>query len=443
MTGEAPPAGTGGILGSPRIAMFQASWPLQCHAVNLAEALADSGYHVDVFLFDVDHSFVDSRSGAHPQLTIHEWARRRSPKDDGEREVAARTGIKKMLRKIPVLRSLPARAKRRSGELREWCLLFLRSRRGLIPRSVISETAAFVESSSPVALVGVERRGLIWASEISRKTGVPFAYYNLELYTRDHPNSNYSVQAKRAKRLEARAHHAAAATIIQDEHRARVLLADNGIANTQLAFLPVSVPGPPDPTRTRFLHEHLGLHTGDRVVLQLGGIRKERLSLELAEIAQSFPPACLLVMHGEGTPSMLQAVVEANANERVVLSTQLVSDAQLLELIASADVGLVLYGSTNENDILTARSSEKLALFLRAGVPIVAFAYPGYEVIRDYKCGVLIGDLRELPSAVETILAEREDFSRSAVRCFADHYDFNELVKPVIHTLGHLGGEQT
>jgi len=420
------------------VALFQARWALQCHTTNLAEALANAGYRVDVFLYDVDASLVNVRAVARPQLTIHQWAGPGAPNTDGGQGVSAWAEIKKTVKKVPCVSDLSRRVKHKTREMRERWLLRLRSPRGLIPRDVLEKTIASVESAPHVALVGVEKLGLLWAAEVSKATGVPFAYYSLELYTRDHPNANVSAQAKRVKGLEQWAHRAAAVTIVQDERRARVLLADNGVENTRLVFLPVSVPGPPRPSRTQFLHDQLSLQSGAKVILQLGGIRKERLGVQLAASAQSFPPACVLVMHGEGSPSMLQAVKEADHDDRVVLSTHLVSDERLPELIASADVGLVFYGATNQNDILTARSSEKLALFLRSGVPIVAYAYPGYEVIREYRCGVLIHELPQLPDALLTILASREEFSENALRCFVDLYDFNSLVKPVVHTLGHL-----
>lgn len=422
----------------PRVAFFQASWPLQSHAINLAKALADSGHGVDVFLYDVSLSFVSASDIAESALGIHEWARRGGTGAEQEPKGPAWTEVKRKLRRTPRLEGFLRKAKSSVGELREWWLLCVNSPRGVVPRAILEQAIAHVRSAPHVALVGVEKRGLIWAAEVSRATDVPFAYYSLELYTRDHPNSTYSVQAKRVKRLEALSHRMAAATIIQDERRARVLFTDNGIGNSRVICLPVSVPGPPRLARTRFLHEHLGLEDEMRVVLQLGGIRKERLSCELAKSAQSFPPECVLVMHGQGRKSDLDAVKASDKDNRVVLSTELVSETRLPDLIASADVGLVLYGSANQNDILTAKSSEKLALFLRSGIPVVAFAYPGYEVVRDYDCGVLIDDLRDLPAAVSTILANPERYSVNAARCFVDLYDFNALVQPVVHALGHL-----
>jgi len=422
----------------PRIALFQASWPLQIHTVNLAKALVGFGYRVDLYLHDVGFSYVDIGLVAEPGLTIHAWAAPPSAVADCGPARGASQRARRALKRVRILRWLVRTAKHHSRETQEWLLLCLRSRRGLIPSEALSQASASVEAAPHVALVGVEKLGLIWAAEVSRATGVPFAYYSLELYTREHPVSTRSARVRRIKWFEALSHRAAAGTIIQDELRARVLLADNGVTATQLMLLPVSVPGPARASRTRYLHELLSLQDGAKVVLQLGQIVEGRLSVALARTAQSFPPACVLVMHGPGDPSSLAAVAEADGDDRVALSPELVSEGRLPELVASADVGLVFYSDEFVNDRLTARSSEKLARFLRSGVPVVAFAYPGYEVLRDYECGVLIDDLLELPVAVATILARRQIFSENALRCFADLYDSARFMPSVAEALGHL-----
>jgi glycosyltransferase involved in cell wall biosynthesis len=172
--------------------------------------------------------------------------------------------------------------------------------------------------------------------------------------------------------------------------------------------------------------------------LQLGLIWEHRLSVELAAAAQGFPEGWVLVMHGYGEPPCIEAVRRADTRHRTLLSLTMVPYGDLPQIVASARVGLVLYGAWPENDRLTARSSEKLAMFLRAGVPVIAFDYPGYEVITSYDCGVLIGDLGELSAALETVDARREEMSANACTCFSDEYEFTHVVKPTLAVVADL-----
>lgn len=435
----------------PRVGLFQASWPLQSHTLNLAKTMVAEGYSVDLYLFDVDTSFVDLESAADEGLSVHVWGASSAPQHPDGRASSFQGALPSPVnwgwipsRLRPTARSFKRVWKRvlgqigdMAGEMRQTALLHSLPCRNLLPRPVLLQSAQRVTATPHALLVGVEQLGLIWAAEVARPTGVPYAYLSLELYTRDHPHSRTTL-ARRIKQCEARCHRAAAATIIQDEPRARVLLEDNGVQATNVLYLPVSVPGPARCTRTTFLHDRLGLAGDVQIVLQLGVIAEGRLSLSLAAAAQSLPPGCRLVMHGQGRPATFQAIAAADHGDRVSLSTELVSESELPDLVASAAVGLVLYGPRFDNDRLTSRSSEKLALLLRSGVPVVTFGYPGYELIRDYGCGVLINSLDELPNAVRTILADRNAYAENAVRCFEEQYDYSRLVPPVVAALGRL-----
>jgi glycosyltransferase involved in cell wall biosynthesis len=436
---------------SLRVGLFQAGWPLQSHTLNLAKGMMQEGYAVDLYLFDVGTSFVDLESAASEGLSVHVWgSSSRLQYPDGQATFSRsallspveRTWIPSRLR--PPARVLKRLSKRMLAQVAnigretgQRALLHSRPCWNLLPRRVLLASAQQVTAKPPAVLVGIEQLGLIWAAEVARLTGAAYAYYSLELYTRDSPRSQTPL-ARRIKLCEARCHRAAAATIIQDEARARVLLTDNGVQATSVLYLPVSVRGPARRSRTTFLHDRLGLAHDVQIVLQTGNIGEGRLSLPLAIAAQSLPSGCRLVMHGRGSPPDLQAIAAADREDRISLSTELVGESEFPDLVASAAVGLVLYSPRFDNDRLTSRSSEKLALLLRAGVPVVAFAYPGYEVIRDYACGVLIDRLDELPSAVGTILADRDTYSDNAVRCFEEQYDYSRLVPPVVAALGRL-----
>jgi glycosyltransferase involved in cell wall biosynthesis len=65
-----------------------------------------------------------------------------------------------------------------------------------------------------------------------------------------------------------------------------------------------------------------------------------------------------------------------------------------------------------------------MSLYMQCGVPFIAFDYPGYlRLATEDRCGVVIHDLSELPSAITTILGSQETFRHRAYQAFCKHYD--------------------
>jgi glycosyltransferase involved in cell wall biosynthesis len=405
--------------------------------VNLAEALRASGYDVTLCLHDVDTSSMGLYGDIPDGITVRSWApreaRSRQPTTGERRSGGSAAGWA-----LALAHRLLAGALRRARRVREAVLLMVRSSRGFVSTGALRESTELVAAAGDCVLIGVEKAGLVWAGQVAGKTNNALVYYSLELYTRGYPFIEWSYRHRRLKRAEERFHRLADATIVQDEARGHVLLADNGAAQTRIAYLPVSLPGPPQAQPSSRLHRSLGLSTETPIALQLGLIWEHRLSVELAAAAQGFPEGWVLVMHGYGEPPCIEAVRRADTRHRTLLSLTMVPYGDLPQIVASARVGLVLYGAWPENDRLTARSSEKLAMFLRAGVPVIAFDYPGYEVITSYDCGVLIGDLGELSAALETVDARREEMSANACTCFSDEYEFTHVVKPTLAVVADL-----
>jgi glycosyltransferase involved in cell wall biosynthesis len=249
-----------------------------------------------------------------------------------------------------------------------------------------------------------------------------------------------TVRTKCLKHAEEKYHRRASVTIVQDERRGQVLFADNGVKLGRTLYVPVSRLGPPCRTRGTLLRTRLGLSERQRIILQFGHVNREGLGVQLAQLAQSFPDEWTLILHGPAhlKAQGLERYRDASSNGRVVLSSELVPPSQLLELVSSAEIGLALYPSSHLNDTLTAFSSEKVALYLQCGVPVIAFAYPGYEILEHERCGLTINTIDELPRAIERILASLEDYSHDARRCFVKYYEFRTNYQKVVQSLREL-----
>src|SRR5262249_19163152 len=147
------------------------------------------------------------------------------------------------------------------------------------------------------------------------------------------------------KRLEVMASHRAAAIVIQDSLRADSLIAENGLHQPVVYYVPNGAAGPPVTTKSRYFHQLLGLRETDRVILHLGGIDPGFRTLELANAASEWPKGWTLVLHErarrETSDPYIQSVLAAGQG-RVALSLQPVQYDQVHVLVSAADIGVVL-----------------------------------------------------------------------------------------------------
>ncbi len=433
-----------------RIAFFQAEWPVQVHTANLALLLARAGYGVDLFVYTPwNPNYVDLRTlAAEPGITVHDL----SPAPPPPASHRDRRGFSRLARSL-ASRLPPVRSACRAvhyGLLatgrtaQEGWRLLRGSEVGLLPRGLADRARDLMGSQPYHCAIGVEKKGLLWAAAATRGTAIPVVYYSLELFGRDYARARarWSLEFRRLRAAERRRHRRAAATIVQDPDRARVLFEDNGLslADASILYLPVSVIGPPRHEPSQLLRERFGLPAHTRIVLSFGLIHEDRYALDLARAAQRFPDDWVLVMHGLPDAGTLEKIRAIDRRGKVLLSLERVPAHRVADVIASADVGLAFYRPELANDRLTAFSSEKMALYMRCGVPFIAFDYAGYRRLADdEQCGVVIRNLDELPRAIRTILDARDRFARHARRTFEKYYDFTSNFAAVLQGIELLG----
>ncbi len=419
-----------------RVAVFQADWALQSQTAYCAIELARSGYNVDLFLRNTPEYYEIDRLRTIPGIKIYLFNSSNNVSLAAKSVPTLKTRFKKWL---------GLRLSYLDSSLRYFLWLYRKTYasflddKDLIPEKILEESQDIINQHDYKCLIGIEKKGLIWAGKIAAESNLPFFYYSLELYTNKHNSSRQSLDACRVKQAEEKYHKLSTATIVQDKERADVLLKDNGIQSSDLIFVPVSLLEEPQIKKTNFLQEKFDLDKGNKVILQFGQINKERFSIDLANIAQNFPKNWILVFHGHDHGSAVQKINEIDTKQRVIVSLDPLPSSEIKELIASADIGLVFYKKWPLNDRLTAFSSEKIALYLQSGIPIIAFDYPGYrELMKKFKCGVTIKSLDELDDAIESILRSYDEFRSGAYECYNEYFRYSEHFKKVVEKISSL-----
>lgn len=273
-------------------------------------------------------------------------------------------------------------------------------------------------------VIGIEEEGLIAAH--AYLPDLPLIHYSLELYYEEHPHYTGLPYWKRFKQLFRAAFAHLDMLIVQDEDRARVVFQDahQPYDPQKVRLFPVSYPGPAQRYRSHYLRQRFP-DIGDRpILLQFGSIEKRRCSPNLIRATRLCPPDLAVIFHGNFRD---RASLQALKIGRCRVSGELVPFERLVDIPASADIGLVFYADISENERLIAHASGQLALFLKCGVPVIVDHKPSMRsLVQTYHCGVAVEHADDIFDAARHILADYEAYCQGALECFAREHDLRE-----------------
>lgn len=420
----------------PRIAIFKATLPLQIHTINLALSFQKAGFGVDVFLFEIEAQSYQELDVFYNANNIRVFSfNEQTHKKSYQKEYMG--PVKTQKKGYWYFSNLIQTFKFSMNYILYWMKFDF----GFIPNRILDKTIKILTASHYRCLIGVEKKGLVWAGIISKKTNIPIMYYNLELFTWDDPYTLQSVRMKRLKQLEDKYHKHCIGTIIQDKRRASVLFSDNKTPWHRVFFLPVSLAGGIEKNKSSYFQDKFNLNHRQSILLYVGLIHPSRYCYELVDISQTFSSDLVVIFHSvpnDTATDELPNLQNRNKFQKSLFSLERVASSELGSVISSAHMGLVLYKNKTINDTLTGFSSEKLTYYLKCGIPIIAFNYPSYEYIEQEKCGVLIHDISEIEYAANKILASYDDYRKNAFNCFEKYFQFETNVQPIINFINKL-----
>ncbi len=287
-------------------------------------------------------------------------------------------------------------------------------------------------------LVGVDPVGLIISGTVATIFRAQFFYFNLEILFASELTSFY---IRIIKVLERYFNRRSAFSVIQDQSRAEMLARENQIPLDTILLLPNSPAGEARPRRSLYLRNKLGIADDQSLILHVGTLSKWTCTPELISASRRWPDQLALVLHSRQRGDELS--FDWADHPWVKVSEGPVPSQVLPELIASADVGLVLYRRDDhfmhgDNIEYVGLSSGKMAEYLRCGVPVVVTAFPGLcEIVEQYRCGICVDGVDDLAGAIRGILADRAQYSQGAIRCFNEVFRFEHKFEAVLMRLNH------
>lgn len=283
---------------------------------------------------------------------------------------------------------------------------------------------------------GVDPEGAIRAQGFARRHGLPFIYVSFEVFFWDELNTEEKVAHKQD---ECAASHAAAFVIVQDHWRGALFAAQNGLAEARLEYLPVAPCSFPPVARGDELRRRYDIPPDKTLVLHSGSFDAWTYAAELLASAPYWPEEFVLVVHTRYRPDPQEEyalLLQGAQSDRVIVDLDPLPAEDYERLVASADIGLVLYKSIvdeerwethylQKNLQVIGLSSGKFSQYLKCGLPVVSVAQDAYdELLTEYGFGENVPTLEDIPAALERVRANLDYHRAEAQRLFEERLAF-------------------
>lgn len=292
--------------------------------------------------------------------------------------------------------------------------------------------------SARTLVIAVEKEGLIVARGAGTGTLV---YYSLELYPDELNSTSVYRHICREEKLASRD---LSALVIQDSTREKVFKSRLDLelsASFSTIYMPVSVDFTHGaPAKQKYWHAKFGLANEVKIVLYFGVISRRDRGLE--DFISGFSeagPNWAFVIHGFGEEAFIEELNNEYRGKNVFVSQGLVPEEEILSLVKSSDVGLTWYSCDTENDCHTAFSSEKIALFLSAGKPILTNFGPTYsELYSKFSCGFAEKNPRAFGARLPDLMKNYRMMSFDSTRAYNTFYNFQTNSEKLLAALKEL-----
>lgn len=280
-------------------------------------------------------------------------------------------------------------------------------------------------------ILGVNSAGIIRGYEYAKRYDVPLVYLSFGIFFRDELLSRREIKEKEC---ECIASQFADLVVIQDRWRARLLAAENGLSPEKFEYLPVSPAGSRSVRKSDYLRRRFNLSERQTIVLHSGSFAKWTYADELLENVATWPEDFVLVVHTRYKPGRrdryIQAIQQARLSN-VVLSTDPLPMEEYEQLVASADIGLVLYKPmgtryTQKNIQTVGLSSGKFSFFMKYGLPVISIGQQTYaQLLVDYVFGENLDSFSQMPAALNRVRSNYTHHQAEAQRLFSEKLDFD------------------
>ena len=293
-------------------------------------------------------------------------------------------------------------------------------------------------------VIAVDPQGLFVALPHVQHLQVPLIYLSFELTFLDELRDEDDV---RLKKIEIEASQLAELVIIQDEKRGQLLAQENSLALEKFVYLPNAPTDFPACQHCDYLRKELGIPAEKRIVLHAGSFDFWTFGEELFNAAHQWDDSYILVIHIRQFPRKDDLVTRLMSHcdpNKVRFSTQPIPYDRYGEVVASCDVGLVLYKITptkftQKNLYHIGLSSGKFSYFARHGKPVVTNHLPTYrEIFNRYHNGLCVRSIESLGQTLTDLDGDLRKMGKNNRHFFEDKLDFTKNMTRVLERIRAL-----
>lgn len=283
-----------------------------------------------------------------------------------------------------------------------------------------------VEATALISTIGIKGR---------------IIYYNMEILDWSESNPIYGRDKIFLKILESRALKGVDAVVIQNENRAGQFRKINSFSK-ETYILPVAAMGDSIPYgKDCRLRKKFGIPKSTKIVIYSGNIMPWAKCLEIVESVKRWPEGFCLVLHtwkkgvfendGYG-----RTVKEAANGLPVYFSDEYLDIDDLPGYLSSADAALMFYEAIDANFMEILFSSNKLAEYLKAGLPVITSDFPALrEFVEENGIGFAVGSMDEIQRALLEISSRQESFHKNVIACYQNKFRFENFFIPFFERL--------
>jgi len=220
--------------------------------------------------------------------------------------------------------------------------------------------------------------------------------------------------------------------IIQDRFRAGSFFINNEIYNVPIIQLPVSIPSyvkSENGTKGKYWHEMFSLSSEVKIILYFGLLKKDTRGIEKFIDEFSDKEGIAIIFHGYGGKKLVKMFKKLSAGKQIYISSHFVPEEEVDLLITSSDIGLSWYSNSDDNNRHTAFSSEKIALFLKNGIPVFTnFSETYNDLYSKFECGIGSQFPKSLGDSSSMIINNYEKYSSNAFCAFDFFYSYEKNI---------------
>jgi len=213
--------------------------------------------------------------------------------------------------------------------------------------------------------------------------------------------------------------------------RAELFCEINKFPLDRLFVLPVAAMGEPIMRKGNYFRERFRIADHRTVIVYSGNFLPWSLSLEVVESVSSWPEDTALVMHTWNREMRYHEyflkMQRTAVGRPVYFSFDYIPYDELAAALSSADIGIMFYQPINGNFTEILFSSNKLAEYLKAGLPVICSDFPSLKAyISERNIGATIPSPAQLPYAIEEVLKRKEILRQNAIDCYLEDFQFEK-----------------